>query len=82
MVYQLAVLVIIPIILAIVTVSPFEELIEEEPIEEEPVEIAPTEPQSGFGVLSFILFTIWLLIVIRILYQLTRGTSKYKLNSK
>ncbi len=78
MVYQLAVLVIIPIILAIVTVSPFEELIEEELIEEEPVEIAPTEPQSGFGVLSFILFTIWLLIVIRILYQLKRGTFKIR----
>ncbi len=76
MVYQLAVLVIIPIILGIVTVSPFEELIEEEPIEEESVEIAPTEPQSGFGILSFILFTIWLLIVIRILYQLKRRTFK------
>jgi len=78
MVYQLAVLVIIPIILGIVTVSPFEELIEEEPIEEESVEIAPTEPQSGFGVLSFILFTIWFLIVIRILYQLKRGTFKIR----
>ena len=76
MVYQLAVLVIIPIILVIVTGSPFDELIEREPIEEEPVEITPTEPQSGFGVLSFILFTIWFLIVIRILYQLKRGTFK------
>jgi hypothetical protein len=76
MVYQLAGLIILPIILTIVTVSPFEELIEEEPIEEESVEIAPTEPQSGFGVLSFILFTIWLLIVIRILYQLKRRTFK------
>ena len=76
MVYQLAGLIILPIILTIVTVSPFEELIEEEPIEEEPVEIAPTEPQSGFGILSFIIFTIWFLIVIRILYQLKRGTFK------
>lgn len=49
MVYQLAVLVIIPVILGIVTISPFEELIKEEPIEEEPVEIVPTEPQNGFG---------------------------------
>ena len=78
MVYQLAVLVIIPIILGIVTVSPFEELIEEEPIEEEPVEIAPTEPQNGFGAFSFILFTIWLLIVIRVLYKLKRGTFKIR----
>ncbi len=77
MVYQLAVLVIIPIILGIVAVSPFEEIIEEEPIEE-PVEIAPTEPQSGFGALSFILFTIWLLVVIRILYKLKRGTFKIR----
>jgi len=75
MVYQLAVLVIIPIILGIVTVSPFEELIEEEPIEEL-VEITPTEPQNGFEVLSFILFTIWFLIVIRVLYKLKRGTFK------
>ncbi len=72
MVYQLAALVIIPIIIGIVTISPFEELIREEPIEE-PVEIDPTEPQNGFGVLSFILFTIWLLIVIRMLYKLKRG---------
>ncbi len=77
MVYQLALLVIIPIILGLVTVSPFEELIEEEPIEE-PVEIVPTEPQSDIGVLSFILFTIWLLIVIRILYKLKKGTFKIR----
>ncbi len=76
MVHQLALLVIIPIILGIVTVSPFEELIQEEPIEEEPVEMAPTEPQSGIVVLSFILFTIWLLIIIRFLYKLKRGTFK------
>ncbi len=77
MVYQLALLVIIPIILGLVTVSPFEELIEEEPIGE-PVEIVPTEPQSDIGVLSFILFTIWFLIVIRILYKLKRGTFKIR----
>ncbi len=72
MVYQLAVLVIIPIILGIVTVSPFEELIKEEPIEE-PVEMAPTEPQSGIGALFFILFTILLLLVIQVLYKLKRN---------
>jgi len=77
MVYQLVGLIILPIILSIVAISPFEELIEEEPIEE-PVEIIPTEPQSGFGILSFILFTIWLLIVIRILYKLKRGTFKIR----
>ena len=73
MVYLLAGLIILPIILTLVTVSPFEE-----PIEEEPVEITPTEPQSGFGVISFIVFTIWLLIVIRILYQLKRRTFKIR----
>ena len=78
MVYQLAGLIILPIILTLVTVSPFEEPIEEEPIEGEPVEIIPTEPQSGFGVISFIVFTIWLLIVIRILYKLKRGTFKIR----
>ncbi len=78
MVYQLAGLIILPIILTLVTVSPFDELVEEEPIEDEPVEITPTEPQSGFGVLSFIVFTLWLLIVIRILYKLKRGTFKIR----
>ncbi len=78
MVYQLAGLIILPIILTLVTVSPFEELVEEKPIEEESVEITPTEPQSGFGVLSFIIFTIWFLIVIRILYKLKRGTFKIR----
>ena len=78
MVYLLSGLIILPIILTLVTVSPFEELIEEEPIEEYPVEITPTEPQSNFGVIAFILFTIWLLIVIRILYKLKRGTFKIR----
>jgi hypothetical protein len=78
MVYLLAGLIILPIILTLVTVSPFEEPMEEELIEEEPVGIAPTEPQSGFGVISFIVFTIWLLIVIRILYKLKRGTFKIR----
>ncbi len=78
MVYQLAGFIILPIILTLVTVSPFEELVEEEPIEEVPVETAPTKPQSGFGILSFIVFTIWLLIAIRILYQLKRRTFKIR----
>ncbi len=78
MVYQLAGLIILPIILTLVTVSPFEEIMEEEPIGEEPVEITPTEPQGGFGILSFIIFTIWLLIAIRILYKLKRGTFKIR----
>lgn len=73
MVFQLVVVIMIPIFLGIVTISPFEEI-----IEEEPVEIAPIEPQSDFGVLYFILFAIWFLMVIRILYKLKRGTFKIR----
>jgi hypothetical protein len=61
MVYNLVILIIIPVILAIVTVSPFGE-------EKEPVEvISPTE-QPNFLILYFTLLAIWLLILARTLY--------------
>jgi len=78
MVFQLVVVIMIPIFLGIVTISPFEDLIEEEPIEDESAKIAPIEPQSDFGFLYFILFAIWFLMVIRILYKLKRGTFKIR----
>ena len=77
MVFQIAVFAIIPIILAIVTVSPFEP-IEEEPIYQDPEDTAIPEPQSDSGVFFFILLIFWFLLLTRILYQLKRGTFKIR----
>jgi hypothetical protein len=77
MVFQIAALVIIPIILGIITVSPFEP-IEEEPAYQDPEETAPPEPESDSGVFFFILLIVWFLLLTRILYQLKRGTFKIR----
>jgi hypothetical protein len=65
MVFQLAIIIIIPIILGIVTVSPFDEPIEE------PSEI---EDNSKFGLVYFFLMLIWFFFLFRILFQLKKGT--------
>lgn len=61
MVYNLAILIIIPVILAIVTVSPFEE-------EKEPAEVISPTKQPNFVILYFTLLAVWLLILARTLY--------------
>ena len=68
MVFQLAVVIIIPIIFGIVTVSPFDPPPE---IAEEPTEI-DDEPQ--FGMLYFLLMIIWFFFLVRILFQVKKGT--------
>ena len=73
MVLQLAALIIIPIILTIVTVSPFDE-----PIEIEPTEPAPPQPESDVGTIFFVLLLIWFLLIIRILYKIRKGTFKIR----
>ena len=61
-------LVAIPIFLGIVTVSPFE-------VPEEPSEtIATAEPDVN--ILHFFLMAIWLLLLVRVLLQLKKGTFK------
>jgi len=71
MVYQLAALIIIPIILAIVTISPFEG-----PIKVEPSEPVSEEPQNGMQVFFFIMLVFWTFLLIRTLYHLKKGTFK------
>jgi hypothetical protein len=66
MVFQLVIIIIIPIILGIVTVSPFDE-----PIVEDPSEI---EDDSKFGLFYFFLMLIWFFFLFRILFQLKKGT--------
>ena len=71
MVLHIAGLVIIPIILTIVSVSPFEL-----PVEEESEDLALPESDTNFSILFFALIIIWLLLILRILYRVKRGTFK------
>lgn len=67
MVFQLVIVIIIPIIFGIVTVSPFDE----PKVLEEPTEV-DNEPQ--FGMFYFLLMIIWFFFLFRILFQLKKGT--------
>ena len=73
MVFQVAILIIIPIFLGIVFVPPFEppEKMEEIDIPKEPPAEIPNRDILYFG-----LMLIWLFFLIRILFQIRRGTFK------
>lgn len=71
MVFQLAIVILIPIILGIVIVSPFEK----EPMGEH--EAAP-ERQVSFNILFLVLGLIWLFFLVRLLRQIFLGTFKIK----
>lgn len=66
MVYNLAILVAIPLILVIVTVSPFDSK------EEPDTEIIFPEEKPNFAILFFTLLTIWILLMIKTLYLLRK----------
>jgi hypothetical protein len=66
-VYNLPILVAIPLILGIVTVSPFDS--EDEP----PTKIVFPEEKPNFAILFFTLLTIWMLFMIKTLYLLRKG---------
>ena len=72
MVYQLAILIGIPIIFGIVAVSPFEA-----PPEEEPIEEVPREEPNLTG-LYILLGLIWLFFLIRVLRQIIKGTYRVR----
>jgi hypothetical protein len=76
MVFQLAVVIVIPIILGIVYVPPFD--LPEEPIEEitVPNEPVPDIPDRDF--IYFFLMIIWFIFLIRILFQMRKGTFTLK----
>ena len=69
MVLHLAGLIIIPIILSIVTVSPFDP-----PPEVEPQEIKMPESRTNFNLLYFTLLVIWILLIIKIIIRMKQGT--------
>ena len=66
MVFQIAIVIIIPLILGIVTVTPFDEQKEEQSTE--------INNDSEFGIFYFLLMLIWSFFLFRILYQLKKGT--------
>jgi hypothetical protein len=68
MVIQIAGAVVIPIIMLILAASPFDE-----PIKVEPYEPAPPENMNNGDGIFFILGVLWLIILIRILYQARKG---------
>ena len=67
MVFQITGAVVLPIIMLIVAASPFEE----------PIQVQPSEPipEDGVGLdvfIFFILWAIWILILTRIVYQVSK----------
>ncbi len=70
--FQLALVIIIPIFIGIVFVPPFE------PPQEQTEEIEiPDEPSveiPNLDLLYFVLMLVWLFLLIRILFQIKRGT--------
>lgn len=74
MVFQLAIVIIIPIIMGIAYVPPFE--IPEEPVEEIQIPAEPNSDIPSRDFLYFFLMLIWLFFLIRILLQIRKGTFK------
>ncbi len=70
MVYQLAILVVIPILFSILITSPFESP------EEAPIEETPQEPDINY--VYIILGIFWLFILIRMINRIMRGTHRFR----
>jgi len=71
-VFQLAIVIVIPIILGISVVPPFD--LPEEPVEEITVPDKPLSDIPDRDFLYFFLMLIWLFFLIRILIQIRKGT--------
>ena len=70
--FQLAIVIIIPIFVGIVFVPPFEP--PQEPIEEIEISDEPSVEIPNLDLLYFVLMLVWLFFLIRILFQIKRGT--------
>lgn len=70
MVVNLAVLVLIPVVLAVVTVSPF--------ADEQPDQNTASQEAPNFSIMFFTLMIIWVLIMMRTLYVVRRGGKIHK----
>jgi hypothetical protein len=71
-VFQLAVVIVIPIIFGISVVPPFD--LPEKPVEEVTVPDKPISDLPDRDFLYFFLMLIWLFFLIRILFQIRKGT--------
>ena len=67
MVFQIAGAIVLPIIMLIVAASPFDE-----PIQVQPSEPAPRDEVGADVFVFFILWAIWILILTRIVYQVSK----------
>ncbi|NOQ44757.1 MAG: hypothetical protein GQ471_03770 [Nitrosopumilus sp.] len=76
MVFQLAIVIVIPIILGIVYVPPFD--LPEEPIEEITVLDEPASDIPDRDFIYFFLMIIWFFFLLRILFQIRKGTFTIK----
>ncbi len=76
MVLQLAVVIIIPLILGISYVPPFD--LPEQPIEEIIVSDEPTSDLPDRDFIYFFLMIIWFFFLLRILFQIRKGTFTLK----
>lgn len=74
MVFQLVVVIVIPIILGMVVVPPFD--LPEEPPESITVPDEPSSDMPERDFFYFFLMIIWLFFLIRILLQIRKGTFK------
>ena len=73
MLIPIAVVVILPIIMLIAAPSLFDE-----PIKIEPSVETPPETTGNAGVMFFVFFTIWILMLARILYKVGKGTFRVR----
>ena len=76
MVFQLSVVIVIPIILAIVVAPPFDA--PEEPPKDITATDEPISDSSDSDFLYFFLLAIWLVFLIRIFVQIRKGTFTLK----
>ena len=65
MVFQIAIVIIIPLILGIVTVTPFDE---------PEIDKSIVNDDSKFGIFYFLMILVWTFFLSRILLQLKKGT--------
>ena len=75
MVFQIASIVILPIIMLIVAVSPFDE-----PIDVQPSNPPPVEDDVNDYVIFFILWSFWILIMSRVVYKV--GKRKFAIKKE
>lgn len=73
MVFQIAGIVLLPVVMMMVLSPPPGGVFSEEP----EVEVLPEESENGF-LMFFVLWVIWILIMIRVAYKVKKGTFRMR----